>query len=77
MDAADSLAAADKLDDFDLCTRVENRGGPVWLLHDTAVQFDGHARGIKIQLAKKTEDRLALWDRLWLAVHRDLNGHIG
>jgi hypothetical protein len=71
------LAAADKLHNFDLRTGLENRTGPLRLLDNAAVQFDGDARGVKIQLAEKAENRLTLGSGLRLAVHHDLNGHVG
>ena len=71
------LAAADELHDFDLRARLEDGRGPVRLLDDAAIQFDGHTRGVQIQLAEKAEDGLTLGSGLRLAVHHDVDGHVG
>jgi len=71
------LTAADELHNFDLRTGPEDGRGPVRLLDDVAVQFDRDTRGIQIQLAEKAEDGLTLGGRLRLAVHHDVDRHVG
>jgi len=71
------LSPADELHDFQLCAGVESGVGPVRLLDDPAVQFDGYTGGIYVQLAQQAQDGLAFGGVPRFTVHDDLDGHIG
>jgi CheY-like chemotaxis protein len=49
-DGYGALTAADELDDLDLCACAQRGFTPQRLFDDPAVELDGHAGGVQLQL---------------------------
>ena len=69
------LAAADKLNDFDLRARGQRRGVPLSALDDAPIELDGQTLGIESQRAHEAGDSFARADLAWITVDDD--GDIG
>jgi hypothetical protein len=69
------LPSADELYNFNLRAWLQNRLGPTGLLDNTAIQFNSHARRVKLQLVQQAEDSLPLRGCLGFAVDYDVDGH--